>query len=270
MTDRGADGGGDTASRAEARRAEAARPRAPCADAPSAEGHVLGNPGAAVTVLEYGDYECPYCAAAAPVLRDLVSSSGGRVRLVFRNFPLFEVHPHALTAALAAESTAAGGEPVFWQMHDHALRAAGAAQRPGRSAYAEAVGADPDLAVGEPAQGFARQVVQADYAAGLEAGVSATPTLFIDGGPYSGRVDLGRCDVPPGCPAADAAKPGAVHGGGGRADGAASPAGEHSDKRSPMTRSRSTPRAAPRCSDPAEDPDLRLLAQGSGRGRPGR
>ena len=207
MTDRGADGGGDTASRAEARRAEAARPRAPCADAPSAEGHVLGNPGAAVTVLEFGDYECPYCAGAAPILRDLVSTSQGRVRLVFRNFPLFEVHPHALTAALAAESTAvSGGEPVFWLMHAklfvHQARLSG----PDLRLYAEAVGADPDLAVGEPAQRFAA-VVRADYAAGLEAGVSATPTLFVDGVPYEGRVDLGSLRRATGLSGGDAAKP---------------------------------------------------------------
>jgi protein-disulfide isomerase len=69
--------------------------------------HVLGNPDAAITVLEYGDFECPYCAAAAPVLRQLVDESDGRVRLVFRNFPLADVHPYALTAALAAEAAGA-------------------------------------------------------------------------------------------------------------------------------------------------------------------
>ena len=77
--------------------------------------HVRGDAMASVTVLEYGDYECPYCAAAAPVLRDLVDQSDGRVRLVYRNFPLFEVHPHALVAALAAESTTSSGH--FWEMH---------------------------------------------------------------------------------------------------------------------------------------------------------
>ena len=80
--------------------------------------HQFGNPEAPMCVVEFGDYECPYCAGAAPVLRELVSSSDGHLRLIYRNFPLFEVHPHALTAALAAESTAAtGGEQVFWEMH---------------------------------------------------------------------------------------------------------------------------------------------------------
>ena len=78
--------------------------------------HVLGNPDAPVTVLEYADFECPYCAAAAPVLKQLVEESDGRVRLVFRHFPLAGNHPHALTAALAAE--AAGAQGAFWPMHD--------------------------------------------------------------------------------------------------------------------------------------------------------
>lgn len=152
--------------------------------------HVLGERAAPVTVVEFGDYECPYCAGAAPVLRELVSTSAGQVRLVFRNFPLFEVHPHALTAALAAESTAAsGGEDVFWMMHEklfvHQTRLTDLDLR----LYAEGVGADPELAVGEAAQRFA-PIVQADYAMGIAAGVSATPTLTIDGVTYAGRIDV--------------------------------------------------------------------------------
>src|SRR4051812_12617968 len=79
--------------------------------------HRLGDPDAPTCVVEFGDFECPYCAGAAPVLRELVESSQGQVRLIYRNFPLFEVHPHALTAALAAESVAASaGEDAFWHM----------------------------------------------------------------------------------------------------------------------------------------------------------
>jgi protein-disulfide isomerase len=152
--------------------------------------HVLGEMDAPVTVIEFGDYECPYCAGAAPVLRELVESSAGQVRLVFRNFPLFEVHPHALTAALAAESTAdTGGERVFWVMHQklfvHQARLSDVDLR----LYAEAVGADPRLAVGEAAQKYA-PIVQADYAMGIEAGVSSTPTLFMNGVAYEGRIDV--------------------------------------------------------------------------------
>jgi protein-disulfide isomerase len=152
--------------------------------------HVFGNPEAPVTVLEYGDYECPYCAAAAPVLRKLIDSSDGMVRLQFRNFPLFEVHPHALVAALAAESTAQAGPEPFWKMHKLLFEKQDRLTDRDLRLYAEHAGGDPDLAVGEAAQQFADKV-RADYAAGIEAGVEGTPTLYINGSAYSGRIDLG-------------------------------------------------------------------------------
>lgn len=151
--------------------------------------HVLGNPEAPITVLEYGDYECPYCAAAAPVLRALIDSSDGQARLVFRNFPLYEVHPHALVAALAAESTAQAGPTAFWKMHKLLFEKQDRLTDRDLRSYAEHVGADPDLAVGDAAQVFAGKV-RADYAAGIEAGVEGTPTLFINDSAYSGRIDL--------------------------------------------------------------------------------
>jgi protein-disulfide isomerase len=149
--------------------------------------HILGNVDAAMSVLEYGDYECPYCAGAAPVLRQLVEQSEGLVQLVFRNFPVFEVHPHALIAALAAESTVSAG--VFWDMHRLLFKRQDRLEDEDLRRYAESVGADPDLAAGEAAQAFAPKV-QADYPAGVEAGVQGTPTLFINGEPYHGRVEL--------------------------------------------------------------------------------
>ena len=152
--------------------------------------HVLGNPDAPICLVEYGDFECPYCAGAAPVLRELVETSVGQVRLVWRNFPLFEVHPHALTAALAAESVAAtGGEQAFWLMHDKLLAHQARLNDFDLRLYAKALGGDPDLAAGEAAQQFA-PIVQADYASGIAVGVSGTPTVFINGEPYDGRVDV--------------------------------------------------------------------------------
>jgi protein-disulfide isomerase len=152
--------------------------------------HVLGNPDAPICVVEYGDFECPYCAGAAPVLRELVESSAGRIRLIWRNFPLFEVHPHALTAALAAESAAAtAGETVYWQMHAKLLAHQARLNDFDLQIYTKSLGGDPDYAAGGAAQQFA-PIVQADYASGIAVGVSGTPTLFIDGEPYDGRVDL--------------------------------------------------------------------------------
>jgi len=155
---------------------------------PDVADHVLGNPDAPVTLLEYGDYECPYCAAAAPVLRQVVTESDGHVRLLFRNFPLPSVHPFALTAALAAE--AAGEQGAFWPMHELIFARQDRLDDAALRAYADELGIDGSRVVGEAAQAFGDKV-EADFAAGLEAGVGGTPTLFIDGRLYSGRVEAG-------------------------------------------------------------------------------
>ncbi|WP_251153170.1 DsbA family protein [Cellulosimicrobium sp. Marseille-Q4280] len=149
------------------------------------DAHVLGDPDAPVTIVEFGDMECPYCRDAAPVLRDVVASSGGRVRLVFRHFPLFELHPHALTAALAVEAAGAAGR--FWEMHealyehqDH-LDDAGLAERAGE------LGLSAESVVGDEVQQHA-DAVRRDYADALALGVQGTPTLFVNGERYRGRV----------------------------------------------------------------------------------
>jgi protein-disulfide isomerase len=150
--------------------------------------HVLGNPDAAITVLEYGDFECPYCAAAAPVLRQLVDESDGLVRLVFRNFPLADVHPYALTAALAAE--AAGAQGAYWPMHEMLFARQDKLSDADLRAYAEELGLDGSRVVGEAAQQFGDKV-EADFSAGLEDEVAGTPTVVVHGIPYSGRIEIG-------------------------------------------------------------------------------
>ena len=155
---------------------------------PAPDDHVLGDPAAPVTVLEYGDYECPYCAAAAPVLRRLVDESEGGVRLVFRNFPIVDRHPYALTAALAAEAAAAQG--AFWQMHELLFIKQDRLDDGSLRHYAEVLGLDPELCVGDAAQQFGDKV-EADFAAGLAAGVEGTPSLFVDGRMFTGRIEIG-------------------------------------------------------------------------------
>jgi len=155
---------------------------------PAEHDHVLGDPAAPVTVLEYGDYECPYCAAAAPVLHRLVEESGGGVRLVFRNFPIADRHPYALTAALAAE--AAGAQGAFWPMHEMIFARQDRLDDGSLRSYAEELGLEADRVVGGAAQPFGDKV-EADFAAGLAAGVAGTPTVFVDGRQFSGRVEIG-------------------------------------------------------------------------------
>ena len=149
--------------------------------------HVLGDQSAPVVVVEYGDYECPYCAAAAPVLRELIEGSDGQVQLVYRNYPLPEIHPYALTAALAAEATTPHG--VFWQMHELLFQHQDRLRDVDLRGYAESLGVNGDLVVGDAAQAFADKV-EHDFVAGVELGVPGTPTLFVNGTLYEGRVDL--------------------------------------------------------------------------------
>jgi len=153
------------------------------------ERHVYGRPDAPVTVLEFGDLECPYCRATAPVLRELVDTSDGQVRLVWRHFPLFEVHPYALSAALAAE--AAGAHGRFWEMHEELLRDQGRLTDQDLRAAATALGLDPEEVAGDGAQAYA-PAISADYAAGIELGVRGTPTLFVGGTRFHGKPTLER------------------------------------------------------------------------------
>jgi protein-disulfide isomerase len=121
------------------------------------------------------------------VLHRLVDESDGRVRLVFRHYPLPDVHPYALTAALAAEAAAEQG--AFWPMHGllfaHQDRLADADLR----GYGTALGLDGDRLVGAEAQRFGDKV-EADFAGGVALGVPGTPTLFIDGVPFEGRPEI--------------------------------------------------------------------------------
>ncbi|WP_315095358.1 DsbA family protein [uncultured Cellulomonas sp.] len=154
-----------------------------------AERHVYGRPDAPVTVLEFGDLECPYCRAAAPVLRELVDTSDGQVRLVWRHFPLFEVHPYALAAALATESAGAHGR--FWDLHQELISHQDRLADQDLRAAAERLGLDPEEVAGDGAQAYA-PAVSADYSAGIELGVRGTPTIFVGGTRFHGKPTLQR------------------------------------------------------------------------------
>ncbi|MCP2263227.1 Thioredoxin [Promicromonospora thailandica] len=146
-----------------------------------------GNPEAPFTIVEFGDFECPYCGAAKPVLSELIDKSEGQVRLVWRHFPLFEPHPYALTAALAAE--AAGHQGAFWPMAKLLFKNQMQLDDASIVRYGEQLGLDTTSLVGEPAQRFA-EAVRTDYQDGIDAGVHGTPTLFINGEPYTDAVTV--------------------------------------------------------------------------------
>jgi len=157
-------------------------------DAEFATRHTYGAAEAPVAVVEFGDFECPYCAAAAPILRALVDTSDNQIRLVFRHFPLFQPHPYALTAALAAES--AGEQGAFWPMHGKLYAHQDHLRDVDLVRYAEELDLDTASIVGPAAQRFG-DAVERDYAAGAAIGVHGTPTVFLGGTPYTGRLELG-------------------------------------------------------------------------------
>lgn len=146
--------------------------------------HIRGDPDAGVTILEYGDFECPYCGRAQPVLEDLLQRYGDRLRIVFRHFPLRSVHPHAQRAALAAEAAAAQGR--FWAMHDEMYAHQRELDDDGLRANAQRAEVDPDAVVVPEALHHADRV-QADEASGQSSGVRGTPTFFVNGRFYDGE-----------------------------------------------------------------------------------
>ena len=141
--------------------------------------HVLGVAHAPVTVVEYGDFECPNCKQAAPAVKGLLDRLAGRVRLVFRHFPLEEVHPHVMHAALAAE--AAGAQGKFWQMHDLLFENQHHLKLRQLRGYAEKLELDMERYDIEMSDELYLQRVREHVGGGNRGGVRATPTFFING-----------------------------------------------------------------------------------------
>ncbi|MEV5575693.1 Na+/H+ antiporter NhaA [Spirillospora sp. NPDC052269] len=145
--------------------------------------HVLGPPDAPVTLIEYGDYECPFCGAVQPVVDELKERFGDRLRLVFRHFPLQEIHPHAMPAALVAEAAASHGR--FWEMHRLLFEHQLALNDRDLLAYSERLGFFP----WEDVRELERRVGEVRRG-GKRAGVTGTPTFFLNGVEYGGSHDL--------------------------------------------------------------------------------
>jgi protein-disulfide isomerase len=150
--------------------------------------HIRGPRTAPVTLVEYGDFECPYCGQAYPVVKELEARMGERLRVVFRHFPLKEVHPHAEHAAEAAE--AAGAQRQFWQMHDMLYERQDALEDTDLIGYGLELGLDLDRFQVELAQGVHRARVREDFMSGVRSGVNGTPTFFINGRRHDGAWDL--------------------------------------------------------------------------------
>jgi protein-disulfide isomerase len=141
--------------------------------------HVRGPDGARVTLVEYGDYECPHCGRAYPIVKKVQEKMGDKLRFVFRNFPLTQAHPHALHAAEAAEIAATQGK--FWEMHDTLYENQNALDDESLIAYAEKIGLDVEKFTEDLQNDTFEEKVREDFMGGVESGVNGTPTFFING-----------------------------------------------------------------------------------------
>ena len=141
--------------------------------------HVLGPDHAPVTIVEYGDFECPNCRQAAPAVKLILEHWRGRVRLVWRHFPLEGVHPHALSAALASEAAAAQGK--FWEMHDVLLENQGHLKTNHLRGYARRLELDTARYEAEMEDQLYLQRVREQIDGGAKSGVRGTPTFFVNG-----------------------------------------------------------------------------------------
>lgn len=150
--------------------------------------HVLGPATAPVTLLEYGDFECPYCREAHSTLTRLADKARDRFRLVFRHFPLTQVHPHAQHAAEASEAAAA--QDRFWEMHDMLYEHQDAMEEYSLVLYAETLGLDIARFRAELLQGKYTPRVREDFLSGVRSGVNGTPTFFVNGHRHNGPWDF--------------------------------------------------------------------------------
>lgn len=150
-----------------------------------ARDHVTG-PEGAVTLVEFADFECPYCVRAHPSVREVQRRLGEGVRFVFRELPL-DKHPHARIAALAAE--AAGAQGRFWEMHDRLFEADGGLAPDDLVRYAQYIGLDLDRFVRDMRSDEVAARVDEDFESAIASGVRGTPAFFVDGEPYDGSYD---------------------------------------------------------------------------------
>jgi protein-disulfide isomerase len=150
--------------------------------------HIQGPAGAPVTLVEYGDYECPYCGAAYPIVKEVQARMRERLRFVFRNFPITTSHPHAEQAAEAAE--AAVGQGRFWEMHDTLYENQRHLEDENLRAYAEQLGLDVERFGNELVEHVHAPRVREDFMSGVRSGVNGTPTFFINGARHDDSYEL--------------------------------------------------------------------------------
>ena len=150
--------------------------------------HSIGNPDAPITIVEYGDYECPDCFNFVPIIREIRQRLGQRLRFVFRHFPRSNIHPNASMAAEVAEAAADQGK--FWEMHETLFRHQKELGDLDLTHLALKVGLEVYRFESSRSNDRHRRRISDDYQSGVRSGVTKTPTLFINGQRYDGAIEV--------------------------------------------------------------------------------
>jgi len=148
--------------------------------------HVLGPRSAPIILIEFADFQCPYCGAAYPELKAVKQAMGDKLCFVFRNFPLVQSHAHALQAAEFAETAASEGK--FWQMHDTLFEHQKNLEEPNLVRYAQRIGLT-ESTIECALRGEFRKKVESDFDSGKRSGVAGTPWLFVNGQHWQGPAE---------------------------------------------------------------------------------
>src|ERR687887_130716 len=149
--------------------------------------HIQGEDSAQATLVEYGDYECPYCGQAYPIVKEVQKRLENKLRFVFRNFPITQIHPHAQHAAEAAE--AAASQDKFWEMHDYIYEHQQALDNNHLEKYAGKLRLDLTKFKNDMTSHAFACRVREDFLSGVRSGVNGTPTFFINGIRYDDSWD---------------------------------------------------------------------------------
>lgn len=152
--------------------------------------HILGNPNATIELVEYGDYECPFCGRAYPIVKEIKRKLDGDIKFVFRNFPLAKIHPHAFMAAVATEAASLQGK--FWEMHDIIFENQKTLDVDHIINFAGLLGLDTDRFKDDIQDRHMIEKVEKDFEGGLRSGVNRTPTFFINGERFEGDWSTGE------------------------------------------------------------------------------
>ena len=149
----------------------------------NSQDHIQGNINAPIELVEYGDYQCPHCGHAYPIIKSIQKKMGNKLKFVFRNFPLAEIHPNAVNAAVASE--AAAMQNKFWEMHDHLFEFQSRLDDESLVRYAAQLKLNVEQFENDFEKPELIKKVDADFESGVRSGVNGTPSFFINGEKYN-------------------------------------------------------------------------------------